>query len=107
MFEKMLDDKSVVKIEKGSWLIHTDYSDYNQCGSIGRNDIINRQDAVRLLGEMNIKLVNVYETAKQNNPEIAEELLQATSVLSYAMWGIKEIEPATSSNVSNTELCKL
>ena len=74
---------------------------------MGRNDTINRQDAVRLLGEMNIKLVNVYETAKQNNPELAEELLQATSILSYALWGIKEIEPAMSTGVSGTELRKL
>lgn len=35
---------------------------------MGRDDLIKRQDALRLLGEMNIKLANVYKEAKQKTP---------------------------------------
>ena len=58
---------------------------------------------MRLLGEMNIKLVEVYEKAKEANPKLAEELLQSTSVLSYAMWGIREL-PSISQENTSTEL---
>jgi len=103
MFEKLLEEKSSVQITEGRWNIHTDRSEYNQCGSLGRNDCIKRQDAVRLLGEMNIKLVKVYEKTKEANPKLAEELLQSTSVLSYAMWGIREL-PSISQENTSTEL---
>lgn len=100
MFEKLLTEKSSVEIEQGKWNIHSQWSEYNQCGSLGRDDCIKRQDAVRLLGEMNIKLVEVYKKAKSLEPQLAEELLQSTEVLSYAMWGLREIESAS---LTNTE----
>ncbi|MBP3543535.1 MAG: hypothetical protein J6J86_04850 [Lachnospiraceae bacterium] len=91
MFEKMLEEKSKVSIENGEWVIKK-FSETNKCGDIGRNDLIRRQDAVRLLGEMNIKLSEVYDQGKEKNPQLANELLEATKVLSYAMWGIRELD---------------
>lgn len=108
MFEKMLTEKSSVEIEQGRWNIRNQWSEYNQCGSLGRDDYIKRQDAVRLLAEMNIKLVEVYEKEKSIEPQLAEELLQSTAVLSYAMWGLREIEPAPTTDVeTSTKLSTL
>lgn len=108
MFEKILNEKSMVDAENERWIIDCQWSEYNQCGSLGRNDCIKRQDAVRLLGEMNIKLVRIieeYEKGNKNNPQLTNLLRQSTSVLSYAMWGLKELEPVQTSDIeSNTEL---
>ena len=105
MFEKMLCEKSSVEITNNKWVIDTQFSDYNQCGTLGKNDLIKRQDAVRLLGEMNIKLSQVYREAKKVNPKLADELLQAHTVLSYAMWGLREMESAAPSE--NTAVVKV
>lgn len=102
MFEKMLDEKSTVSLEKGRWDICPEFSSYNKPGLKGRDDLIKRQDAVRLLGEMNIKLIKTYDAAKEKNPNIAEELLQATEILSYAIWGIRELDAAE--NLQNTDI---
>lgn len=93
MFKKLLEEKSEIKIKNDRWEIDVQFSDYNKCGSWGRDDLIRRHDAVRLLAEMNIKLANVYEKIKRENSQLSEDALNATTVLSYAMWGVRELEP--------------
>ena len=92
MFEKMLEEKSEVSIVNGEWEIRPKYNERNQVGFQGEDDLVGRRDVVCLLMEMNIKLNNIYNKEKAKNPQLAEELLEATKVLDYAIWGVRELE---------------
>jgi len=94
MLKNILDTKSGVEINEGKWQIRTEYSDDNHIGAKGKDDLICRQDAVKLVALMNIKLAESYEKAKREGCQVSEDLLETTKVLDYVLWGLRELPPA-------------
>lgn len=97
---KFLNDKSTVNIicskndnVKYSLDINTVFSERNKCGSCGENNFIRRYDAVRLIAAMNHKInTEIIEYFKSRNMEVPDELKNTDEILSYVLWGLREID---------------
>lgn len=95
-----LNNKSTVDItyskhDNGiySFDIDTVFSDRNQCGSCGDNNYIRRHDAVHMVQAMNLKMNTVVkEYFKSRNMEVPDELKNTDEILSYVLWGLREID---------------
>lgn len=105
-----LNNKSTVNIicsnndnGKYSLDINKVYSERNQLGSYGENDYIRRHDAVRLVMAMNHKMnTEVREYFESRKMEVPNELRNTNEILSYVLWGLREIDGVELNGV-NTE----
>ena len=99
-------NNSTVKIEqKNDRLllgVNMEYSETNQIGTGGLNDLISRQEAVALLQIMNHKIFSSIQNQGINNIPLELENIQRT--LDYAIWAIRELPNASEQDLEYTNI---
>lgn len=102
-------NNSIVKIEQENdrFLLDVkmEYSETNQLGTGGLNDLISRQEAVAILHTMNQKIYSIMQIQGIKNVPLELENIQRT--LDYAIWALRKLPSANEQDLEYTSIFPL